>query len=206
MKRYRQNVLVDTIREMILAEGVVSTKDISLYTYVSRSLIESVMHYGLAGTKGIIDNKEILDSMYEDDDEKQAFIDRYDDSDMTLHGPSVFFQRPDIDKIIEIDPEHILGTGEYILLSISYEELIAHPGYQGIYGVELEPYDDEEYDDRKLEVEHIVSESDIAGLAGIGFEEAWHDYVPGYFAANVAHGIVLTESGLIDPELLEIVK
>lgn len=181
------------------------SKDMFLYSYAPREHAESILFNGLAGSKGIIQNEAILDELFYDQKAKQAFIDRYDPNDMTLQGPSVFFQLPEESSILEIDPEHHLGTKPYVLIEIDFNSLNDEPGYLGIYGVELVPYENENYERFKADIEHNLTAKEIRHYASLTFDEAWANYSNGYFAANVPHGIVLTKSGVIDPRNLRII-
>jgi len=188
-------------------EGMEQESDIMLYSYVHSDALESVLFHGLAGSRGIIENKEILDSIFVSDKEKQSFVDRYDKNDITLQGPSVFFQKPSKDKILDIDPGHAVGKDQFTLLSMKLSEVSVAHGYQGLFGLELIPYStDREYEKNKDAVEHILTTPEIKLLAKIPFEKAWENYVSGFFAGNVPHAIILMENGVVPPTLLTIAR
>ena len=201
LKEYYKSLLENQDDDL----NISMTHDIFLYSYVPKKDLESVMFYGLSGTRGIIENEDLLNSLFYDQEAKQAFVDRYDREDMTQQGPSIFFQMPDKNKILEIDPGHILSDDQYVLIEINYNDLNDEPGYQGIYGLELIPYDDKNYEKLKDDIEHHLSAKEIRRLSNMSFEEAWANYKPGYFATNVPHGVVLTKSGIIYPGLIKVI-
>jgi len=68
--------------------------------------------------------------------------------------------------------------------------------------VELIPYNNDEYENKKHDIERELEYDDIEQLSREGYHDAWSNYVPGYFAGNVPHGIVILKEGIIPPEYL----
>ena len=186
------------------SEGDPDSDKIMLYSFVPKENLDAIKKWGLAGTRGIVENPELLAHIFPDEAERQAFVDRYDPSDITLQGPSVFFQSVPVNYIVGLDKEHILTQGDYILIGIDWSQLSQdHPSAR-IHGVELIPYNDEEYEDKKSEIEHVLDHNEISHLASMPYHHAWSNYVSGYFAGNVPHGIVILDGGIIPPEYLSL--
>ena len=198
-------------------KGTLPSKDISdiflsslksgFYTYIREDDLDSIMDLGLASSIRIANDKEILNRIYKDKKQRRDFVKRIDDSDPTQMGPSIFFNKPlSIKRIKELDPEHPLSEGDWVLLKINYSELKSDDPSVYIYGLELVPYEDEDYDDIKSDVEGIMSEDELNKYIKMRTEETWSEFKPmsGYFAANVPHGVLINKDGLIDPKYLSL--
>ena len=188
------------LRRIILES--LNNKQITLYSFVPQKDLASIKRYGLAGTRGIVENPKLLAHIFPYQAERQAFVDRYDKEDVTLQGPSVLFQRVPIEYIANLDSDHVLTQGDHTLITINWSLLSQDDPSAHIHGVELIPYSDEEYKEKKPDIEHVLSDEEISRLARLPYHYAWSNYVPGYFAGNVPHGIVILESGIIPPEYL----
>ena len=154
------------LRRIILES--LTDEQILLYSFVPKKDIRLIKQYGLAGTRGLIQNEELLDLAYPDEKERQEFISRYDENDVTLQGPSVFFQRVPMEYIVSLDDDHLLSRKEHVL------------------------------------IERELSDDEVASFSRVSYSNAWENYVPGYFAGNVPHGIVMLRGGIIPPEYLDI--
>ena len=194
-----------TIRQLrrIILESL-AVDQITLYSFVPKEDVNLIKQYGLAGTRGLIQNEELLDQAYPDEKERQEFIARYDENDVTLQGPSVFFQRVPMEYIVSLDDDHLLSRKEYVLISIDWSSLTRDFPDAHIDGLELIPYDEDEYEDKKGEIERELSDDEVASFSRVSYSNAWENYVPGYFAGNVPHGIVMLRDGIIPPEYLDI--
>ena len=192
------------LRRIILES--LTDEQITLYSFVPKKDIGLIKKFGLAGTRGLIENRELLDQAFSDPEEKQAFIDRYDPSDITLQGPSVFFQHVPMEYIVGLDGDHVLSRSEHVMMSINWSLFSQDYPDAYIHGVELIPYDDDEYKDKKPEIEHELDHDDISRLSREPYHYTWSNYVPGYFAGNVPHGIVILKEGIIPPEYLSFKK
>ena len=179
-------------------------EQITLYSFVPKKDIRLIKQYGLAGTRGLVQNEELLDQAYPDEKEKQEFIARYDADDVTLQGPSVFFQRVPIEYIVSLDGDHLLSRKEHVLISIDWSSITRDFPDAHIHGLELIPYDDDEYEDKKGAIERELSDDEVSSFSRVSYSNAWEDYVPGYFAGNVPHGIIMMSDGIIPPNYLSI--
>ena len=191
-KRQLRRIIVESLTD----------EQIKLYSFGPKKDLPSIKKYGLAGTRGIINNPELLSRIFPDPAEMQSFVDRYDPSDVTLQGPSVFFQHVPMEYIVSLDGDHVLNQGDHTLLSINWSLLSQDDPSARIHGVELIPYNDDEYEDRQDEIEHVLSDDEISQLSRLPYHYAWSNYVPGYFAGNVPHGIVILDSEIISPDYL----
>ena len=182
-------------------------KDIFLYTYVKDKDLDSIMSNGLASSVRISKDKNLLEKIFDNKKERDDFIKRTDSSDITQAGPSVFFSKPlSIRKIKDLDPKHPLTKEDYVLIKINYSKLKSDDPNVYIYGLELVPYEDEEYDDIKSDIEKRMTDDDLDKYIKMNSEDAWANYksIPGFFAANVPHGVLINKDGLIDPKYLEL--
>lgn len=183
--------------------------DIYFYTYIREDDLDSIMDLGLASSIRIANDKEILNRIYKDKRQRRDFVKRIDKSDPTQMGPSIFFNKPlSIKRIKELDPEHPLSEGDWVLLKINYSKLKSDDPSVYIYGLELVPYEDEDYDDMKLDIEGVMSEDKLNKYIKMGTEKTWSEFKPmsGYFAPNVPHGVLINKDGLIDPKYLSLTR
>jgi len=187
-----------------IRESLAPEDQITLYSFVPKKDISLIKQYGLAGTRGLIENKELLDQVYPDEKEKQKFIARYDADDITLQGPSVLFQHVPMEYIVSLDDDHPLTRKEYVLISIDWTMLTRDYPDAYIYGLELIPYYEDEYEDKKGAIERELSDDEVSSFSRMSYVNAWEHYVPGYFAGNVPHGIVMLSDGIIPPSYLNI--
>ena len=179
------------------------------YTFIKASDIDSVMKHGLASSIAISKNKDILSHLFKTKKDISDYISNINDSDITQRGPSVFFQAPpSISDILKKDPNHILGQDDYILLEIDYE-LLSKETNSYVFGLELEPYtSDKEYNLNKNKIEKKLSDKDLKALSEKSADEAWNYFEPidGFYAPNVPHGVIITDTGYIDPKYIKKVK
>ena len=177
------------------------------YTFIKESDLDSVMENGLASSIAISKNPKILSHIFKDKEDQEIYIQNISPEDITQKGPSIFFQKPlPISEILERDPDHILGENDYVLLEIDYDSL-SNDEDVSVFGLELEPYySDEDYNLKKDKIEGDLTEESIEALSTMDAEEAWKDFYPesGYFAPNVPHGVVITDSGYINPKYIKV--
>lgn len=181
--------------------------NIYLYTYVREEDLDSIMDIGLASSVRISKDKRILDKIYKSDKERKDFVSKVDESDITQRGPSAFFTKPlSADRVKDIDPDHALAKGNWVLIKIDYSKLKEDDPSAYIYGLELLPYEDKDYEKVKSEVEGVISGDKLNKYTEMTSEEAWSEFKPmsGYFAANVPHGIIVNKGGLIEPKYLSL--
>jgi len=178
------------------------SEDIRLYSFVPEKDIESVKKWGLAGTRGIIQNPGLLRSLFPNRKARQSWVSKYDKKDITLQGPSILFQIVPRDFIISLDSHHLLSKGKYRLIEIKWSEFKRDNPGAYIMGLELVPYEDEEYEEMKSQIERELSDDEVFKLCQKSYQETWKDYVPGFFAGNVPHGIIMCESGIVEPKYL----
>lgn len=175
-----------------------------LYSFCRTQDLESIMKIGLCSSKYIVENEEILFSIFSEKDAEE-FKNRYDPDDIAQNGISVFFNKYTLDEILALDPNHPLSEEDYTLLEINYSQMKNDGIDFKIMGMELIPYENQEYDDKKEQIEKILTEKDIEQLGSLPFDEAWANYFSGqgFFAPNVPHGIVLID--VILPEYLKVI-
>ena len=53
-------------------------------------------------------------------------------------------------------------------------------------------------------IERELSDDEVSSFSRMTYDNAWKHYVPGYFAGNVPHGIVMLSDGIIPPSYLNI--
>ncbi len=181
-----------------------------LYSFVPTENLDLILEYGLASSNYIRNNLELLEKIFPQEADRQEWLDRFknEEDDLTLQGPSVFLTKPNLQKILELNPKHPLSEGKFTLIKIDYSKLLEHQPDLKLEGLELVPYQDEEYEERKKEIEHTLSKEDVKEFNSQSFEENWEHYLPmdGFFAANVPHAVVINKEGVIPPEYLQVEK
>lgn len=173
--------------------------DLKLFSFVKKEHVKDIMYHGMPGIESIIKNEDLLNDFYPSPSEKEELLKLYDEKNMKLKGPMVFFQLPDLQKIRELNPNHPLVSGKYLIVEIDYDELNDFQGYDGIYGLDLLMYDSKEK-------ERMLTPGDVNDLSVMAYDDAWRHYVPDSFAKNVPHGIILTDNGIVDPSYLKIYR
>jgi hypothetical protein len=179
----------------------------NFYAFIKKSDLKSVMNYGLASSIAISKNPKILSNIFKDKKDEKIYVESVNPNDITQKGVNVFFQKPlSISEILERDPSHLLGEDDYILLKIDYEALSKEERTR-VFGLELEPYySDEEYTLKKDKIEGDLTHSSLQTLSEMNSEEAWSNFEPmsGYYAPNVPHGVIITDSGYIKPKYIKV--
>jgi len=208
----------------LLCEG----EDEKLYVYVAITpeSIDSIMKDGLLNAVTLIKYEEKLKMARPDDVERKAFVDRVrKDPDSDVHkGISVFFGEPDWRKITE---EHFIKKWDLKMYKVDLGRFLEDYPKSWVLGVELLPVivgtesmSDEDYDEylerlgydlskgweetkeRKLSIEEIREYSEKRP------EEMWEwydvdEHAGKKYAANVPHGLVMSEIGKIPSEYIE---
>jgi len=203
MRISRKNLL-RVIKEVMTTDDALSDiqfqpKDLKLFGFVKKDHIKDIMYHGLPGIEAIIQNDYLMQDFYPVIDDQEEIKDIYSDSNMKMKGPMVFFQLPDLEAISLINPDHPLVSGKYVIVEIDYDELNDSQDYDGVYGLDLLLYDPKEK-------ERMLTPGDVNDLSIMDYETAWKHYVPDSFAKNVPHGIILTDSGVVDSSFLKIHK
>jgi hypothetical protein len=201
------NTLSRLLRGLGLTKEAQDAEQLSgeyLYSFVPTDSLDSVKEHGIASSKHIKENEKLLNEIFPEEKERSEWLDRYDSKDVTLQGPSVFFQKPDLDVIKSLDKDHILFNSEFTLAKIDYKRIKEDFDEVSIFGLELIPYKDSEYDSKKDIIEHTMTKSEILKEMSKTPEEAWSNYssIGGYFAPNVPHGVLMLEAGYIPSEYL----
>lgn len=175
-----------------------------LYSFVPRKNLDSIEEYGLASSRHIKENEKLLRMLYPDTKMRNDWLSRYDKNDITLQGPSIFFQKPDISLIKSLNPNHSIFEDDLVLIQIDYGRL-SRDVEAGVFGLELIPYEESEYKLKKSEIEHKLSDDEIQKEMNKDSNNAWQHYFNdgGYFAPNVPHGILLVDSGVIPYKYLD---
>jgi hypothetical protein len=200
----KQNIYCKPLLDLIAST---EAETIYLYTYVPHEHIDLVFEYGLASSQYIRENKKLFNSIFTNPKEKTEWLSGFeeDEDDITLKGPSVFFSKPIMSEILKRDPNHPLSESEFDLIRINFTKL--SKDFDGsVFGLELIPYENSEFDEKIEEIQHELSLEEIKSLSNTSFEETWENFLPGdgFFAANVPHGILLLDSGFVPPEYLEV--
>ena len=223
MNKKETRLLVESWRRL-LCEG----EDEKLYVYVgiTPESVDSVMDSGLLNAVTLIKYKDKLKMARPDVGERKAFLDRVrKDPDNDSHrGISVFFGEPDWSKITE---EHFIKKWDLKMYKIDLGRFLKDYPQSWVKGVELLPVivgtedmSDEDYDkylerlgydlskgweetkERKLSIKEIREYCEKSP------KEMWkwydvEEYAGKKYAANVPHGMIMSEIGRIPPEYIE---
>lgn len=211
MKSINQNLLklstlVDdqVYRKQILK---LAEENIYLYSFIPSEFEKSVFKFGLASSEYITENPELLKTIFPEKKEQEKWIKKFDKSDVTLQGPSAWFSKPDLGKILKLDKKHPLSEGDYTLIQIDWTSLKTDEPKAEIYGLELVPYKEQDYDKLESKIEHTLSDKEISKLSQLDFKETWENFLggKGYYSANVPHGVIITPKKYIPGKYLEII-
>jgi hypothetical protein len=204
----RIKTLSNIIKEIGLISEAKSISDLDrfVYSFVPSEDIDNVLEFGLASTKHIIGNKLLLKKIFPDKKERLKWIDLYDEDDITTQGPNVFFQKPDVKKIKKMNPEHPIFEREMELLRIDFSSLREDFPDMKVFGLEMIPYEDNEYLSKKDKIEKYLSDTDINAEMDKSFDDAWSDYkpLPGFFAPNIPHGVIIIKKNIIPKEYITV--
>jgi hypothetical protein len=187
---------------------VLAEKNTLVYSFVPKNSIDTIKEFGIASSEYIKNTPKLLEKIYPDKDEQRKWLDKFENKNMSLKGVNVFFVKPELKKIKNLDPAHPVVKNEYDLVEINLSKLLKDYPSTKIYGLELIPYiSGQEYKENKTKIERWLSPKDITNFARKTFEDTWNNYLPGggYFAANVPHGVVITPTKNIPTEYFRFV-
>lgn len=161
--------------------------------------VDSVMEHGLLSSHALAARPDLLEIARPDPEKREAWKKRLASQMRRVHrrGPNVFFTPPDPDKI---GPQHYINKDNLKTVEVALGQLMKDQPNTRVYGLELVPFGTE--GKRK----GYLSHKKLRELLGADPRELWQHYddpVGRYYAANVPHGAVVTESGIIDPKYLK---
>lgn len=222
MNRKEFCLLIENWRRLI--EKV--EEDVYVYTAVTPESEENIMEKGLLNAVTLIKDLKAVAMARPDDDERKKFIEdvKAGSDEDQYNGISVFFGEPDWSKITE---DHFIKKWNLVTYKINLSRFLEDYPNSWVKGVELLPViskwndlSDEDYD-RKLEElgydmskgwdesrERRLSLEEIRVFCEKSPEEMWKwydvdEHAGKYYAANVPHGIIMSEIGRIPPEYVE---
>ena len=222
MNRKEFCLLIENWRRLI--EKV--EEDVYVYTAVTPESEENIMKKGLLNAVTLIKDPEAVAMARPDPEERKKFIEdvKAGSDEDHYNGTSVFFGEPDWSKITE---EHFIKKWDLKMYKIDLGRFLKDYPQSWVLGVELLPVivgtesmSDEDYDEylerlgydlsegweetkeRKLSIEEIREYGEKSP------EEMWEwydveEYAGKKYAANVPHGLVMSEIGRIPPEYIE---
>jgi hypothetical protein len=193
-------------------------KDVYVQSAVPAASRELVRKHGLLSSQALLNNPEALEAFlsdrkgtdWEEDEEafKQRIAEKLKDTFWgdSLKGPSVFFGDPDPDKITDVHPMRKLKA-ETVRVNLS--KLLRDYPETRIAGSELQPYDPEG-PEHQGDLRHYDLDIDkVREYAVKDPKELWKHYDEpegARYASNVPHAQIITPSGSIPPEYLELQK
>ena len=201
-----------------LAEAIVdrapAEQDVYVQSAVPTKYIDLVKRKGLASQKAIAEDPELLKAFLDirglsEDQFRSELAEKLDHWHAdAVSGPSVFFTSPDPDKVS--DPRHFINKFETSPVKINLSRLIKDIPDTRIAGSELVPYDPEG-PEHQGDIRHRdITLEQAAEYARTDPKELWKNYKPEYvgkyYAADVPHAQIVTPSGVIPPEYLEVEK
>ena len=224
MKRKEFCLLIENWRRLIENEKV--EEDVYVYTAVTPESEENIMKKGLLNAVTLIKDPKAVAMARPDDDERKKFIEdvKAGSDEDHYNGTSVFFGEPDWSKITE---DHFIKKWNLVTYKINLSKFLEDYPNSWVKGVELLPViskrndlSDEDYD-RKLEElgydmskgwdktkQRRLSLDEIRDFCEKSSEEMWKwydvdEHLGKYYAANVPHGFIMSETGRIPPEYIE---
>lgn len=195
---------------------VAKEDDVYVQSAVPAASRELVRKHGLLSSQALLNNPEALKAFLSDrkgtdwEEDEEAFKQRIGEKlkdtfwGDAVKGPSVFFGDPDPDKITDVHPMRKLKA-ETVRVNLS-KLLRDHPKTR-IAGSELQPYDPEG-PEHQGDLRHYDIDMDkVREYAATAPKELWkhYDEPDGVrYASNVPHAQIITPSGGIPPEYLEL--
>lgn len=222
MKRKEFRLLIENWRRLFESEE----EDVYVYTAVSPESEENIMEKGLLSAVKLIEDPKAVAMARPDPEEREKFIEKVKagrDLDQ-YNGTSVFFGEPDWDKITD---EHFIKKWNLVTYKVNLSRFLEDYPNSWVMGVELLPViskwthlSDEDYDKKMEEMGYDMSKGwDETKERRLSLEEIrdfgkkspkemwkWYDveeHAGKKYAANVPHGFVMSEIGIIPPEYIE---
>jgi 8-oxo-dGTP pyrophosphatase MutT (NUDIX family) len=192
--------------------------DVYVQSAVPEGTGDLVKKHGLLSSEAILKNPEVLKAFLRSrqgtpwEETEEQFRDRvqgrlkdelWGDS---VRGPSVFFGDPDPDKITDKHPMRQLRTEA---LKINLSRLLKDQPGTRIVGTELQPYDPEGPEHQGHLRHKDITLEDVQRYAETDPKELWKHYNEPEgkrYASDVPHAQIVTPTGTISPEYLEMDK
>lgn len=204
----------EALRRAILEKTSSDQQDVYVQSAVPTKYLELMKRKGLASQKAIAEDPELLKAFLDvrnlsEEKFRADLAERLDhwQSD-SVSGPSVFFTSPDPDKVS--DPRHFINQYETSPVKINLSRLIRDMPDTRIAGSELVPYDPDGPEHQGGIRHRDITLEQAAEYARTDPKELWKNYKPEYvgkyYAADVPHAHIVTPSGVIPPEYLEVEK
>lgn len=181
----------------------------NLITFIPTAAKTTIRKTGLLSGKELLNHPELL---------KLAAKSRHQTSislkkDITKHlhswhkygseGVNCFFALPP--KNIKLSKKHPFFTMNLTKIEVNIDKLLQNNPDTIIYGQELIPYD--KNSPNKVR-HHVLNKKEFEDLQKKSAKEIWKDYKDekneGFYAVNVPHVAIITKTGKISPEYLNI--
>lgn len=161
--------------------------------------VDSVMEHGLLSSHALNARPDLLEIARPDPEKREAWKKRLASEMRRVHrkGPNVFFTLPDPDKI---GPQHYINKDNLKTVEVALGQLMKDQPATRVYGLELVQHGTE--GKRK----GYLSHKKLRELLAANPKELWKHYddpTGRYYAANVPHGAVITNNGVISPKYLK---
>ena len=222
MNRKEFSLLIENWRRLF--EEV--EEEVYVYAAVTPESEESIMEKGLLSAVKLIEDPKAVAMARPDPEEREKFIEKVKagrDLDQ-YNGTSVFFGEPDWSKITD---EHFIKKWNLVTYKINLSRFLEDYPDSYVKGVELVPVisklshlSDEDYNRELEELGYDLSKGwdetrqrrlnldEIRAFGEKSPEEMWKwydvdEHAGKYYAANVPHGIIMSEIGRIPPEYIE---
>lgn len=161
--------------------------------------VDSVMEHGLLSSHALNARPDLLEIARPDPEKREAWKKRLASEMRRVHrkGPNVFFTLPDPDKV---GPQHYINKDNLKTVEVALGQLMKDQPATRVYGLELVPHGTE--GKRK----GYLSHKKLRELLAANPKELWKHYddpTGRYYAANVPHGAVITNNGVISPKYLK---
>jgi hypothetical protein len=194
---------------------------VSVLTAVPRQNLALILRKGLASQKAISEDPELTEAFLSQrgisEDEWREELDEALNSwkPESRLGPSVFFTPPDPSKVS--DPRHFINQFDTVTLRVNLGALLRDIPKTKVLGVELQPFDEEGYEadptnpkfHRSSRIKYLTLE-EIAEYVRTPPKDLWkhykEEYLGKYYAADVPHAFIMTPSGIIPPQYLEVIE
>lgn len=190
-----------------------SNKKRYLYHQAPKEALDIIKSKGLYSSLKLLEDKELLEIARPNKKDREEWIElcKKQKNEPFRKGPNCLFKLNP--KNINLPKNHPTKKYETVTLKIDLNKLIKDLPNTKFYGLELKPFlSDEEYNklsekeqkeaDKR---EYFLSKKELFDFEEKSASELWKFYDPpkkSMYAPNVPHVVVITSSGIIDPEYI----
>lgn len=173
-----------------------------VYTLVPKKAVDAVMTDGLLSSKALLDRPDLMELSKHPGETVKVWQNKIrrdlkdDFRQPSMLGPSVFFHLPP--KNLKLNKKHPTKLYDLVLLKINLGQLMKDIPETKVFGMELEPFDEQDPD----KVRHrYINDKELDDYINMSAEENWKYYADlddkGLYAPNVPHASLHVPGGIV---------